>query len=435
MNIKMRPCMHSVLSLLLLTAWVTPAVAQLDFHDAEIIDPSTGRESLPPPPANGTGNHGTNMSPTDSYGALNVPAPLHAPNKMGNHSPANNHSGFGHSGDRWATLNNQNCKCGSCNSGNSLWDGYCDGDCSNCGFGRDKCCCDSGFYSRGFCGNVFGRNRIGCNDFFCGSVWPGTFTMFAGIDGSKQPQDFGVNANLGGLFQVNYAAPIFPGSNIGFQVGSSASFTGNAVQVYELLGESTDRFQSFNTIGIFQRTQVGFSWGAVYDFLYQESFDDFYLAQVRVRASFDVGACNEIGTTFHISARDDAGQFNNTTVYLDPIDQFNVYFRRYWQSGVNSAIWVGIAEEHSEENIVTGTRPVKNDTILFGADFVAPLNNCMALYGETNLMMPADTGAVDAFLGIEFSPQGIAQSRGRANPFRAYLPVAASPSFTTNLTR
>lgn len=266
-------------------------------------------------------------------------------------------------------------------------------------------------------------------------IMPGTLTLFAGVDGSKQPQDFGVNANLGGLVQINYAAPIRPGSTLGFQIGSSASFTGNAVQVYELLGESTERFQTFNTVGVFQRFPIGFSWGAVYDFLYQDSFDDFYLGQWRIRASFDIGQRSEVGATFNLASRGDTGFFNATRVGLDPIDQFRIYFRRYWQSGVNSAVWVGIADEHSEENAVTGTLPEKNDTILFGADLTAPLNDFMAIYGETNLMMPADTGAVDAFLGIQFSPHGIRQVSGRQNPYRAMLPVAASPSFTTNLER
>ena len=442
MNIRMRLCLYTLISVCLSPGFATNAFAQLQFQDAEMFGADTGRESLPPPPeTNQRSNLGSDMRPIDSFGGYNQPAPLQSPQYFNGQT-----HGAVQTQNQWVgNSSGQSCNCGSCNQCTSLWEGYCCEDCSNCGCATDCCSCNTGLFGGGLRRKLFGRNMFGnslfggnssnCCDPCCSPARMDTFTIFAGIDGSKQPQDFGVNANLGGLFQMNYSAPIFPGSSIGFQVGSSASYTGNAVQVYELLGESTDRFQSFNTVGIFQRTQIGFSWGAVYDLLYQDSFDEFYLGQVRVRASMDVGHQTEIGATFNISTRGDSGQFNNTTVYLDPIDQYHIYCRRYWQSGVNSACWIGIADEHSEDNIVTGTLPVKNDTILFGADFMAPLNGCMALYGATNLLMPADTGAVDAFLGIEFSPQGIARSRGRTNPFRAYMPVAASPFFTTNLTR
>ena len=449
----MRLCLRALLSVCFLCSIATHTLSQLQFRD--VFGTEVGREALPPPPqTNGHSNLGSKMRPTDNLGGYHQPAPLQIPQIHSNQAPSSpaNQSVE----NNWDQMQpTGQCNCGSCDRGTSLWAGYCKEQCSDCGHANDCCNCGNGLFGgnmfgRNWQGMMFGRKSVTCDSYECDSYgcdargWDnlfccppklGTFTMFAGIDSSKQPQDFGVNSNLGGLFRVNYAAQLFPGSSIGFQAGSSASFTGNAMQVYESLGESTDRFQSFNTVGIFQRTPIGFSWGAVYDFLYQDSFDEFYLGQVRVRASIDVGHQTEIGATFNISTRGDSGQFNNTTVYLDPIDQYHIYCRRYWQSGVNSACWIGIADEHSQENIVTGTLPVKNDTILFGADFMAPLNGCMALYGATNLMMPADTGAVDAFLGIEFSPQGIARSSGRTNPFRAYMPVAASPFFTTNLTR
>jgi hypothetical protein len=265
--------------------------------------------------------------------------------------------------------------------------------------------------------------------------WFNNFRTFFGIDGSKQPQDFGANANLGVNVQLGYSNALNRDLGIGYQIGSRAVFQGNAVQVFELLGESKDRFQVFTTAGLFQRMPKGFAWGVAYDFLNQESYDDFALGQWRVRASFDVGQRTEVGVTMKLAAQEDVGQFNDVAVKLEPVEQLHIFIRRHWQTGAITTFWFGIADEHSEENIVTGTLPPKTNQFLFGADLYAPLNNWMALYGETNLIMPADTGAVDAFLGIEFAPGGIRRNRSRSNRFRDYMPVASSVSFTSNLTR
>jgi hypothetical protein len=266
---------------------------------------------------------------------------------------------------------------------------------------------------------------------FCSGTW----TSFFGLDGSKQPQDFGANANLGVAAQLNYSGPLVPRYGIGFQLGSRVSFSGNAVQVYELLGESKDRFQNFTTVGLFQRFDSGFSYGVAYDYLNQESFDKFTLGQWRFRASLDLTPVDEIGVTFNFSDRSDAGSFNADNVVLEPVEQMHVYLRHNWQSGVNTSVWVGVADQHSEENAITGTLPPKTNQILFGAEIFAPLNNWMAIFGETNLVMPADTGAVDAYLGLQIAPQGIRRSRSRQNRYRTFLPVASNPTFTTDLNR
>ena len=263
----------------------------------------------------------------------------------------------------------------------------------------------------------------------------GTWLASLGPDGAKQPQDFGANANLGLGANLSYSAPIVPELGIGFQIGTRATFTGNGVQVFEILDEPKDRFQSFTTVGVFQRLDNGFSFGAVYDFLTQESFDNFTLGQWRLRVSKEISPIDEIGVTLNFSARSDTGSFNAIPVVLDPIEQLHVYLRRRWQSGVTTSFWVGVADAHSEENVLIGTLPRKTNPILFGSELHVPLNQWLAISGETNLIMPADTGAIDAYLGIEFAPQGTARSRSRRNRFRALLPVASNPSFTVDLNR
>ena len=263
----------------------------------------------------------------------------------------------------------------------------------------------------------------------------GTFLAFIGNDGSKQPQDFGANANVGVAASLSYSGPLLESRGVGFQIGSRVTFTGNGVQVFEILGEPQDRFQNFTTVGVFQRLDNGISLGAAYDFLNQESFDNFTLSQWRVRASFDISPANELGVTINLSDRSDSGFFNTMPVELDPIEQLKLFFKHRWQSGVETSFWVGVADAHSEENVLTGTLPRKTNQILFGSEFHAPLSQKLAIYGETNLIMPADTGAIDAFLGMQFAPQGVKRSRSRRNRFRAFLPVASSPSFTTDLNR
>jgi len=266
-------------------------------------------------------------------------------------------------------------------------------------------------------------------------VRPGTLTSFFGIDGSKQPQDFGANANLGVAGRLGYAGPLIAEHGIGFQIGTRVGFAANAVQVYELLGESKDRFQNFTTVGIFQRTPNGFAYGLAYDYLTQDSFDNFSLGQWRFRASYNLSPVNELGLTLNFSDRKDIGRFNAIPVELEPVEQLHIYLRHNWQSGVNTSVWIGVADKHSEENVLTGTLPNKTNQILAGAEIFAPLNEWMAIYGETNLIMPADTGAVDAYLGIEIAPYGIRRSRSRQNAFRSLLPVASNATFTTDLTR
>jgi len=44
----------------------------------------------------------------------------------------------------------------------------------------------------------------------------GVLDFFAGIDGSKQPQDFGANANLGVRGRISYSAPLVERLGLGF---------------------------------------------------------------------------------------------------------------------------------------------------------------------------------------------------------------------------
>jgi hypothetical protein len=263
--------------------------------------------------------------------------------------------------------------------------------------------------------------------------WWDELSFFAGVDGSKQPQDYGVNANLGGQANFNMGMPLWEKYGIGLQGGVGAVSAKNAVRVYELLGESRDRDQAYFTVGAFQRMENGFSWGIVYDYLMEQSFDSFMLGQWRLRGAYNLSGFDQVGVTANIADQGDSGTFGTATqVQLQPISQTSVFWRHLWQSGTQTTFWAGVAEGHGENNIVTGPSPSRNETFLFGADLLAPLNNYFAIYGETNLITPADTGTVDAFLGIVYFPSGHAFS-ARRTPFAPMFATAAPTSFSVDL--
>lgn len=259
-------------------------------------------------------------------------------------------------------------------------------------------------------------------------------TMTFAVDGSKQPQDFGVNASTGFQASMNWGLPIYEPWGLGFQFGSSFIATNNAVRVYELLGETTNRTQVFTTIGFFQRLGR-LSWGFGHDFLNEDYYDDFSLGQWRTRISFDLGEKDQIGLTGMLKSYGDDGVFGaGTNVHLNSIDQLQVYWRHFWETGAQTTFWCGVAEGHGEDNAVTGFAPGKDDPILFGADVLMPLNSSFAIYGECNMIMPVDTGTVDAFLGIQWYP-GRNAFWARRGQFSPLLPTAAPTTFSVDLQR
>ncbi len=262
----------------------------------------------------------------------------------------------------------------------------------------------------------------------------GTWIGFVGIDGSKQPQDLGVNAHFGGRVAINYGRILFKHSGLGIQLGTAITGTGNAVQVMERLEGTSDRFQSFSTVGFFQRRDSGWSWACGYDFLYQDYFDQSLLGQWRGQFSRQISAHDELGMQVAISSQDDHVRFLNDSFQFEPLSYGRMTWRHYWESNAFTTAWAGFAESHSETNVALGDLPAAGRQFLFGADFRAPLNRCIALYGEANFLMPADTGSVDAFLGVEITT-GRCTSKLRSVRSRPLLSLAGNPSFLVDSQR
>jgi hypothetical protein len=259
-------------------------------------------------------------------------------------------------------------------------------------------------------------------------------SLFLGLEGSKQPQDFGVNAHFGGRFAANWGMPLVRDHGVGVQIGTSINYTDNAVQVFERIEGTTGRFQSLTTVGVFQRTAGGLVWGAGYDFLFADYFDEFYLGQWRGTAGYALNCCDEFGVRVAISDKRESGSFGAIPVTLDPITQGSLYWRHTWESLTETSFWVGIAEGHGEANVALGDRPPVDERLVFGADIHVPLTDRLALFGEANFITPADTGTVDAYLGVVYYPAGGAHY-ARKRPFAPVLPVASNPSFSVDLAR
>ena len=154
-----------------------------------------------------------------------------------------------------------------------------------------------------------------------------------------------------------------------------------------------------------------------------------------MQVSYGVTRCDQFGITGMLNSYADSGIFaGGTSVTLKPIDQVHMYWRHFWDTGAQTTFWAGIAEGHGEDNAVTGFAPPQDEPFLLGADVLMPLTDSLAIYGATNLIMPADTGTVDAYLGLQWFP-GNQAFAARRRPFSPLLPLASPVSFAVDLVR
>jgi hypothetical protein len=259
-------------------------------------------------------------------------------------------------------------------------------------------------------------------------------SLFLGLDGSKQPQDLGVNALFGGRFAANYGFPLLREVGLGAQLGTSVNFQENAVRVFERLGQSTTRTQNFSTVGVFQRTGFGLNWAFGYDFLVQSYFDHFYLGQYRARIGYEVTPRDEVGTRLMLRDHGDHGDFKSTAITLTPITMGTLFWRHTFPSSASTTVWAGFADGHNQLNIVLGDERRLHQPFVFGAQVDVPLTDQLALFGQANFIRPADTGTVDAFLGFAYTPF-FGRPGAKNRRFTPMLPVATNATFAVDAFR
>lgn len=254
------------------------------------------------------------------------------------------------------------------------------------------------------------------------------FMFFAGLDGAKAPEDLGVNAHLGSRIGFNWGVPIWRDSGLSFQLGAAQNFHNNAVRVLKPIDGTSQRFQTWVTLGLFQRSDVGFNWGAVYDFRFDDYYQSVTTGQVRMQFGLNVTQSDEFGVFGSLRTREDEVRFAGFDLDVRPMNQFAFFWRHVWGNNAVTRVWAGIADSHGRFVLTTPGQSVTHSPFLFGADIFVPLTDCIALWGEATMITPNDTGSVTAFLGIAFTP-GTANVFGRSR-FAPYLPTANNNSFT-----
>lgn len=287
-------------------------------------------------------------------------------------------------------------------------------------------------------------DRTGCNDQSfddgqlatsntCGWRPLDTLTLFGGLEGSKQPQDFGVNANFGSRWAANWGFPLLAEYGIGAQIGTSINYTDNAVQVFERVGASTHRTQNFSTIGIFQRTDT-WRWGIAYDLLYESYYDQFFLGQCRGRVGYATSATDEFGVWFAVPTQSSTGSFQTISTQLSSLTQGSLYWQHQFLAGTRTMCWAGAAEGHAQANLALGDLKPTGTQFVFGAEIDVPLNSYFSIYGQGNFVGPASTGTVDAFLGLSYYPGGRAFPASRS-PFAPFQALVNSTMFAVDMRR
>jgi len=264
--------------------------------------------------------------------------------------------------------------------------------------------------------------------------WLDNLYFFGGLDGSKQPQDLGINANMGGRLSLNWGAPLLEEWGLGMQAGFAWSFADAAVQVLPRLEGTDERNQYFMTLGLMERTDFGLNISGGYDFLWEDYYDRFLFGQWRGRVGYELTSNDEAGAWFTIADRGDSGTVLGLPVHLRPISQVNAFWRHTWSSGGWTTLWLGAAQKHGKFVLVLPDDPPVQNAFVYGADLHLPLNNWLAVFGEANFITPPDSGTVDAYLGIVLYPGGGAFTAQRRK-FNPLMQVASNPTFAVDLSR
>jgi hypothetical protein len=254
--------------------------------------------------------------------------------------------------------------------------GCCGSSCGDCGD-----CCDCGQGGDGDCPWLAP----------CGGWGPRNLGIFAGVNGFKGPRDRGGNGNFGFTEGLNWGAPLGDPWGCGYQLGFAAlqdnisGYQENAPT--DTTNQSTivtaDRHQYFFTAGIFNRAECsGWQWGVVFDLLHDTYYQASDLKQIRTETGYLFNECNELGYSGAYGVGNDSvqselrlnpRQVTVVNAFLNPTDQFVVYFRRHFQNGGDGRIWGGL----------TGMGDG-----LFGADAWVPLGGSWALQNTFNYLIP-----------------------------------------------
>ena len=155
---------------------------------------------------------------------------------------------------------------------------------------------------------------------------------------------------------------------------------------------------------------------------------------MRALIGYNVRASDQIGIRWRKGVRGDDNVVLDTEVRLEPIAQFDVFHRHTWANGVQTTVSLGMASGHDNVVWVFPDDTRDEHVLAYGAVVNVPLSERFSVFGASNLVTPAATGTVDAFLGVSWSP-GRGAMRAPTHRFTPMLPVANNPDFAVNLRR
>jgi hypothetical protein len=209
--------------------------------------------------------------------------------------------------------------------------------------------------------------------------WCQDLSIYSGEQSFVGPVDQGVNANFGFHEGINWGSPLWDEIGLGAQIGIEADQS----DLSGIFSADTthSRRQYFFTAGLFHTPECACGWqgGLVWDYLNDNSLDDFTVSQLRGDLSY-VFNCNEIGFWFTAGVSDktlvSSNNFNGirSTVTYSAIDLYAFYFGHKFCNGAEGRVWGGW----------TGGGMGG----LFGGDFSVPLSDQLSLDTTFNYRIP-----------------------------------------------
>jgi hypothetical protein len=263
-------------------------------------------------------------------------------------------------------------------------------------------------------------------------TWWDNFSLFTGLEASRQPQDLGINANFGGNVSANVGIPLWRDAGVGLQVGTGVNMSRAGVKVLKVVEGTNDRVQWFNTFGVFKRGDGGYI-GCVYDLQYSDYYANIFAGQFRAEVGLNVGADDVVGLFGNVSSFGDEVHVLATDFIIRPISQLNLFWNHRWQTGAETRVWLGVAGQHGTDIVLLPDDHRTDPSVNFGLQVFVPLSENFALFGQGNYVTPSDTGTLDAYLGLAYFFGGAANSRRRE--FAPVMPVANNPTFALDLRR
>ncbi len=289
----------------------------------------------------------------------------------------------------------------------------------------DASCCDVGCDAD--CGN-------GCGD-PCWSLCDSMYVLFA-FDGWRNEADWRYSNNFGLRTGVNAGIPLLKSRGIGAQIGATVGF-------YDLSGRgggltTTIEDQTMITVGVFKRSDYScgdrFSWALAYDHQFHNNYgapgmDSLSIGQFRGLIGYALDCQNEIGFWMTLADDDDPlpAMGGLAGIWVEPVHQYNLFWRRYWECGGETMVYFGGVEDPGE--------------FVIGLDGRVPLNSRWSLFCAAAYIKPSADAGIPGFMeeiwnvsaGLMFFPGCGAQSCCGPNPWAPLLPVADNGTFALDL--